>query len=535
MVMTGKNIVALGILVCGSVLLAGQVAAQNTVARTDSGQVQGAVDGSVVSFKGIPFAAPPLGDLRWRAPQPVKPWTGVRAATKYSSDCMQLPFPSDAAPLGSGVAEDCLYMNVWKPASPSSAKLPVMVWIYGGGFVNGGSSPLVYAGNHFAENGVVFVSFNYRVGRFGFFGHPALTKEHPEELHGNYGYMDQIAAMKWVQRNIAAFGGDPDQVTVFGESAGGGSVLTLLTTPLAKGLFKRAIVESGGGRDFLMGQRFLSKTSPDGVPSAETLGVNFAKSVGITDTGAAGLAELRKVPAEKVVDGLNMASMFQAANTYSGPMVDGAIVSESPQAALLAGRWAKVPVMIGANSADIGFPKGRTMDAVFAPFGANEEKAKAYFNPEKSDNAMMVGVRIAADEMMVEPARFVARTVSAQGLPAYEYRFSYVAESLRPKVSGAPHATEIPFVFNTVDAAYKDKLMPADDAISRKALAYWVGFAKTGSPSALGLPKWETQSPQSDFIMNFTNAGLVAGSDPWKAQLDLIEALAVGQSKQAAR
>ncbi len=194
-----------------------------------------------------------------------------------------------------------------------------------------------------------------------------------------------------------------------------------------------------------------------------------------------------------------------------------------------------MPVMIGANSADIGFPKGRTMDAVFAPFGANEDKAKEYFNPEKSDNAMMVGLRIAADEMMVEPARFVARTVSAQGLPAYEYRFSYVAESLRPKVTGAPHATEIPYVFNTVDAAYKDKLTPADDAISKKALAYWVGFAKTGRPSSAGLPKWETQNAQSDFIMNFTNTGLVAGSDPWKAQLDLIESLAADASKQGAK
>jgi len=531
MVMTSKRLFSLSALVIGTILIAGKATAQNTVVKTEAGQVKGAVENGVLSFKGIPFAAAPLGDLRWRAPQPVKPWAGVRTATRYSPDCMQLPFPSDAAPLGAGVDEDCLYMNVWKPVTPSIAKLPVMVWIYGGGFVNGGSSPLVYAGNHFAENGIVFVSFNYRVGRFGFFGHPALTAEHPEELHGNYGYMDQIAALKWVQRNIAAFGGDPDQVTVFGESAGGGSVLTLLTTPLAKGLFKRAIVESGGGRDLLMGQRQLSKNSPDGTPSAETLGVNFARSVGITDTSAAGLAELRKVPAEKVVSGLNMASMFQAANTYSGPMVDGAIVTESPQAALMAGRWAKVPVMIGANSADIGFPKGRTMDEVFAPFGANQEKAKAYFNPEKSDNPMMVGIRVAADEMMVEPSRFVARTVSAQGLPAYEYRFSYVAESLRPKVAGAPHATEIPYVFNTVAAAYADKLTPADDAISKKALAYWVSFAKTGTPSVPGLPKWETQSAQSDFIMNFTNTGLVAGPDPWKARLDLIESMAVEQSK----
>lgn len=505
------------------------------VVTIESGQVKGAVKDGVLAFKAIPFAASPTGQLRWRAPQPVTPWTGVRDATEYALDCDQLPFPSDAAPLGAGTSEDCLYLNVWKPAAPQAAKLPVMVWIYGGGFVNGGSSPLVYSGHHFAENGIVFVSFNYRVGRFGFFGFPALTQEHPEELHGNYGYMDQIAALKWVQRNIAAFGGDPSQVTVFGESAGGGSVLTLLTSPLSQGLYQRAIIESGGGRGLLMGQRYLSKTGPDGTPSAESLGVNFAKSNGITDTGAAGLAQLRALPADKVVNGLNMASMWQAATTYPGPMIDGAIVTESPQSAIVAGRWAKVPLIIGANSMDIGFPRGKTMDELFAPFGSNEEKAKALYNPDHSDNVMFVGMRIAADQMMVEPARFVARTVSSQGVPAYEYRFSYVAESLRDKLPGAPHATEIPYVFNTVSVVYGDKLTPADEAISKKVHAYWVAFAKTGTPTPAGLPKWETQNPQTDFLMNFTNTGVVAGPDPWKARLDVAQSLAEGPTKTASK
>jgi para-nitrobenzyl esterase len=269
---------------------------------------------------------------------------------------MQVPFPSDAAPLGAKLNEDCLYVNVWTPASATGKKLPVMVWIYGGGFVNGGTSPSVYDGTHFAEQGVVFVSINYRVGRFGFFAFPALTEENPQEPHGNYDYMDQIAGLKWVQRIIAAFGGDPNQVTLFGESAGGDSVLTLLTSPLSQGLFQRAIVESGGGRRLLMGERLISKDSSLGMPSAESIGVNFAKSKGIPATGATGLAELRKLPAEQVVDGLNMASMRQAATTYAGPMKDDRIVRESPESAILAGRWAKVPVTIGANSPDIGFP-----------------------------------------------------------------------------------------------------------------------------------------------------------------------------------
>jgi para-nitrobenzyl esterase len=531
-----KSLFKPGVLIAGALLMTAQLWAQGNVVTTESGQVKGSVKDGVLAFKGIPFAAPPLGSLRWRAPQPVAPWTGVRDASTYSTDCDQLPFPSDAAPLGAGTSEDCLYLNVWKPAAPASAKLPVMVWIYGGGFVNGGSSPPVYSGHHFAEDGIVFVSFNYRVGRFGFFGFPALTAEHPDELHGNYGYMDQIAALKWVQRNIAAFGGDPNQVTVFGESAGGGSVLTLLTSPLSRqGLFHMAIIESGGGRALLMGQRYLSKAGSDGTPSAESLGVNFAKSNGITDSGAAGLAQLRALPADTVVNGLNMASMWQAASTYSGPMIDGQIVVEGPQSAIVAGRWAKVPLIIGANSLDIGFPKGKTMDEVFAPFGANAEKAKALYNPDNSTNVGFVGMRLAADEMMVEPSRFVARTVSSQGLPGYEYRFSYVAESLRDKVPGAPHATEIPYVFNTVDVVYKDKLTPADEAMAKKVHAYWVAFAKTGDPSAAGPPKWEMQNQQSDFLINFTNTGIATGGDPWRARLDMVEVLAQEPAKVAAK
>jgi para-nitrobenzyl esterase len=345
--------------------------------------------------------------------------------------------------------------------------------------------------------------------------------------------MDQLAALRWVQRNVAAFGGDPGQVTVFGESAGGGSVLMLLTSPLAHGLFQCAIVESGGGRDLLMGPRQVSQDSSQGQPSGEKIGLNFAASVGITDAGAAGLAALRQLPADKVVAGLGMMSMGKAADTYAGRMVDGKIVVESPPTALLAGRWARVSVMIGANSADIGFPRGRTVEELFAPFRSDTAKAKAIYNPENSDNVWLVGARIAADQMMVEPSRFVARAVAAQGLPAYEYRFSYVAESLRDKLPGAPHATEIPYVFHTVKAAYKDKLTAQDDAISQKIHAYWVNFAKSSNPSAAGMIPWPTQNPQSDLIMNFTNDGPVAAPDPWKDRLDLIESLVQRQSENA--
>jgi len=492
------------------------LAAPNDEVKIDTGRLKGAIHEGVISFKGIPFAAPPVGGLRWRPPQPAKPWTGVRPATAYASDCMQKPFPGDAAPLGTPPAEDCLYANVWLPEKAPARRVPVMVWIYGGGFVNGGSSPAVYDGSQFAKRGVVFVSFNYRLGRFGFFAHPALTKENPGEAHGNYAYLDQIAALQWVKRNIAAFGGDPGNVTIFGESAGGGSVMTMMTSPMAKGLFHKAIIESGGGRTLLMGNHDLA--------FAEKAGAAFARSVNVEGDDAAALAALRKLPADAVVAGLNMASMNTP--TYAGPMIDGKVVVESPEAAYAAGRGAKVPLMMGANSADIGFPRGRTLDDLLAPFGADQGKAKAAYDPENSGSVREVGTRMAADQMMVEPARYTVRLLAAAGQPAYEFRFSYVAESMRKQWHGAPHATEIPFVFDTVAARYEKDLAQADRDIAQAANAYWVNFAKTGNPNGPGLPQWPAYSPKTDMIMDFTLTGPVAKADPWKDRLDLTEKLA---------
>jgi len=491
--------------------------------RVESGALKGAVAGGVVAFKGIPYAAPPTGQNRWRAPQPVVSWKRMRSAAAYGSDCMQLPFPGDAAPLGVKPAEDCLYLNVWAPVLRSSGKLPVMLWIYGGGFVNGGSSPAVYDGTHFAESGVVFVSFNYRVGRFGFFAHPALTKEDPNAVLGDYGFLDQIAALKWVKKNITKFGGDPGNVTLFGESAGGGSVLTMMTTPLARGLFHKAIIESGGGRTGIGPMRRVRDASPD-LPSGEAVGIAFAEKAGIKGEDAAALAALRQLPAERIVDGLNMASMMNP--TYAGPMIDGKIVAETPEQALLAGRAMKIPVIAGANSSDIGFSFAKSMDELFAPFGANKEKAEAIYDPEHKSEFRKIGMLVASDRMMVEPARFVVRTVAATGRPAYEYRFSYVAESMRKQWKGAPHATEIPFVFDTVAARYTKDLAPADEATAKAALAYWVAFAKTGKPDGEGRPHWPAYNANDDQLMNFTNTGPVAEHDAWKARLDVIEASA---------
>ena len=493
--------------------------------KTVSGPVSGVTADGVESFKGIPFAAPPVGDLRWRAPQPAAKWATTFKADHYGHDCMQEPFGGDAAPLGTTPSEDCLVLNVWRPAHSAGKKLPVIVWIYGGGFVNGGSSPAVYDGSAFARKDVIMVSFNYRLGRFGFYGHPALTAENKDGLLGNYGYMDQIAALKWVQANIKAFGGDPGNVTIFGESAGGGSVHMLMTSPLTKGLFAKAIVQSGGGRGNLMGERRLSEDQPN-LPSSETLGVALAKANGIEGTDASALAKLRALPAEVVTNKLSLANM--TSDTYGGPMIDGKIVTETPQTAYLAGRYNKVPLMIGANSADIGFNFAATKEAAFAPFGTNIAAAKAAYDPLGNFPVEVIRYFMGMDAMMIEPARFVASTLATQGVPSYEYRYAYVADSMQAEwKTGTPHATEIPYVMDTVKAKYGDKLTATDAKIADQTNNYWANFAKTGNPNGDGLPNWPQYDPKADVLMNFAPDGTpVAIPDPWKARLDVTAAIA---------
>jgi beta-glucosidase len=502
-------------------------AAQTVPVAVTGGLVTGVVEDGVASFKGIPYAAPPLGELRWRAPQPPAPWEGTRAADAYANDCMQNPFPSDAAPLGTPPAEDCLYLNVWTPAEPSDVPLPVMVWIHGGGFVNGGSSPAVYDGSPLARKGVVFVSMNYRLGRFGFFAHPALSKEQPSAPLGNYGFLDQIAALEWVKGNVAAFGGDPGNVTLFGESAGGGSVNALMTSPLAEGLFHKAIVESGGGRSrTLISMRPLREAAPDGRPSAEAVGVAFAEQAGLTGDDAAVLAGLRALPADELVNGLNL--MNQQPDTFAGPILDGRIVPTDVEEAFRAGRQARIPYLIGANDLEFGFfptPPERT-DELLAAFGPDREKAIAAYDPEGSGDKGLMGMRIMSDLAMVEPARMLARLTTAAGQPTWVYRFSYVASSLRPTARGALHATEIPFVLGTVRAKYGDATTAEDEAVADVASAYWAAFARAGDPNGEGRPEWPAYDPVRDVIMDFTLEGPEAGPDPFKARLDLVERLA---------
>jgi para-nitrobenzyl esterase len=393
-----------------------------------------------------------------------------------------------------------------------------MVWIHGGGFVNGGASPAVYDGSHFAKRGVVFVSFNHRLGRFGFFAHPALTQENPQGPLGNYGYLDQIAALSWVQENAAAFGGDPGNVTVFGESAGGGSVNTLMVSPLAKGLFQKAIVESGGGR---AGGIMTPRTLKEG----EAVGLAFGKLVGVPGEDGAALAALRKLPAADLVRGLNMMTMGPQRDTYPGPMIDGKIVIEEPETAFRAGRQARIPYLVGANNREFGFMPlpPQAVEGMLARFGPAKDAVLLAYDPEKTGNMGEVGIGVMSDGAMVEPARLMARLASAAGQPTYVYRFSYVASSIRKDTKGALHATEIPFVFETVRAKYGDATTPEDETIAAAANAYWVAFARTGDPNGVGRPKWPAYSEKDDTILEFATTGPAAKPDPWRARLDLIE------------
>ena len=509
----------------GLILVSLSQALEAQVVQTEYGPVSGVTSQGVNVFKGIPFAAPPVGKLRWQPPQPPAKWTSVRSAADYGHDCMQLPFPSDAAPLGTTPSEDCLVANVWAPAQATGHKLPVMFWIYGGGWVNGGSSPAVYDGSNFAKGGVVFVSFNYRLGRFGFFAHPALTKESHGGLLGNYGYMDQIAALKWVKHNIAAFGGDPDQITIFGESAGGFSVHMLMTTQLTDGLFQRSIVESGGGRAGL-NTSYLHQVSPTGRPSAETIGVAFAKSKGIEGDGPEALDKLRALSAEALVDGLNMASMMPAQSTYAGPMIDGTIMRGEIGALYAAGLQHKVPMIVGANGADIGFNPAKTTEELYAAFGPNAKAAQQAYDPEGKGTLQQLSMKVGGDQFMVEPARFVAQQVAKGGQPVWEFRFSYVADSMRKEWAAAPHATEIPFVFDTVQSRYGAALTSADEKMAHQVNTYWLNFAKTGDPNGAKLPQWPAFQTGADRLMEFTDAGPVGGPDPWKTRLDLVQTLA---------
>ncbi len=465
-------------------------AASAPVVQTADGRIQGSLRHGIDSFKGIPFAAPPIGRLRWRAPRPVKPWPGILLATHYRPACMQRGmYPRTAAP--EPISEDCLYLNLWKPAAPYTQALPVMVWIHGGALEQGSASVPLYAGGPLARRGVIVVTISYRLGAFGFLSLPALTAESPRHSSGNYGLLDQLAALRWVQRNIAAFGGDPDNVTVFGQSAGAMAISALTSSALARGLFQKAIGESGGLFEPI---ELFSHLRLSG---AQAQGVRFMRRA-----GAASLAELRRIPAEQLLK-----VPFAPHLT-----VDHAVLARAPWESYAHHQANRVALLIGWNRDEGAIflshhkvtPSNyyRTLERTFPPLlvrmlapapgrsAASARAAAASFNTD---------MRFRWDMW-----RWATLAHQDEGDPVYLYEFTrappYLAGSPYHNL-GATHGVELPYVFDHLDPDRHWER--ADRRLAQLIPAYWIRFARTGNPNGPGLPPWPRFGIQHPQLMRF--------------------------------
>src|SRR5450432_1882740 len=464
--------------------------------RTADGIVEGVVsaDNKVRTFKGIPYAAPPVGALRWKAPQSVQPWSGVLKTIEYPKRAMQGHIYDDMIFHDEGPDEDCLYLNLWMPENhPEQEKLPVMVWIHGGGFIAGSSSePRQDAGN-LSKKGVLIVSMNYRLGIFGFFSHPELARESGHNASGNYGLMDQLAALEWVKKNIAAFGGDPDNVTIFGESAGSFSVSALMASPLAQGLFHRAIGESGA----FFGSTLELKPHAE----TETADAKFAAE----RLGAASIADLR---AKSAADLMQAASKDRS-RRFMPPNIDGYFLPETVSAIFAAGRQAHVPLLAGWNLDEGSFRSFYGKDSATAEnfgkhaktqFGADAARFLKLYPAGSDAEAKRSAQDLSGDQFIAYGTWKWIETHQKTGKAAvYRYRFDQTLPFPAESAGGpgmepaAPHASEIEFVFGVLSS----KKLPwrADDRkVSDLMGTYWTNFAKTGNPNAAGLPDW----PASD-------------------------------------
>jgi len=478
--------------------------------KTELGVVEGKDDGVVRAFLGIPYAAPPVGDLRWKPPVPAAKWTGVRKATEFGPRCMQGDVFGDMVFRDAGGSEDCLSLNVWVPTKPPSAKLPVMVWIYGGGFAAGATSEQRQDGSHLAQQGVVVVSMNYRLGMFGFFVHPELAKESGRNSAGNYGLLDQTAALRWVQDNIAAFGGDPGNVTIFGESAGSFSVSAQMASPLATGLFQKAIGESGAA---------FNKTGL----AFEPLAAREEKDVkAVTGKlGAKTLAELRAIPAQKLLEAF--APPWSQGFEFDAD-VDGYFLPDSAAAIFAAGKQNDVPLLAGWNHDEGSF------DVVLSPEKPTAASMKATAQKEFGDKAAeFLQLYPTDDEHVLRSAtdfagdKFIAwgtwAWIEAQSKagkqPIYRYRFDrapQLSDTKAPRM-GAYHSAEIEYVFGQLDSKGGMNWKPEDRQISETMQKYWSNFARSGDPNGPGLPKWPMYTAPDEWPVMFLDTESGAHKD----------------------
>jgi len=452
------------------------------IVKIKQGQVQGFVNDGVNVFRGLPYAAAPVGDLRWREPQSPAKWEGVRAANAFGGVCNQ--------------NEDCLYLNVTRPADATEkSKLPVIMWIHGGAFAVGSGAS---NGAQFAKQGVILVGINYRLGRAGWFAHPALTRENSKGLLGNYGFMDQIAALRWIQDNIEKFGGDKKNVTIAGGSAGAISVNYLMLAKQSRGLFHKAISQSGFGRTYA-----LALHTDDGSPSVEKLGLAFAERVGIKGDDAAAAKSLRDLP---------FADIMRSAGGVGSPdqprpMADGKLILSTAAEGFAAKRQVTVPFMLGGNSDEASLTRRNTNAADrLAAIKDRRELFLAVFDPEKTGDTDRIVARFISDELIGEPNRALARMHAARGAKVFLYHFSYVPQATRATAFGMPHAVETMYTFNSPRAG-----APFDDEgklLAEAANKYWAAFAKTGDPGSAGGVRWPAFSSADEALLEFPHNGV---------------------------
>jgi len=471
------------------------------IVKTDAGYVSGIQSNELRMYRGIPYAAPPTGDLRWRPPAPVQPWNGTRNATEFSAIC---PQPSASNPTAGDMSEDCLYLNVWTPAKSADDKLPVMIFIHGGAFAEGTGSDPLYNGTALAEKGVVVITMNYRLGALGFLAHPQLDNESPNNSSGNYGILDQIAAMKWVQRNIGAFGGDSSRVTIFGQSAGASSILVHLVSPQSKGLYQQAIVESGPlWTNGTILNIFGSKTD------SERYGEEYAKNLGYTGPDA--IAQMRKVSSADLVNATPWpASTFWRIHSLGfKPVVDRWIIPDSPDTLFILHRENPVPLIIGNNAND-----GITLTAnahmsvpeykIFIQngFGKDAGAVLAKYPASSPDEVQLQLSHIMTDYDFTDAAKFVAGSMADLNPNTYLYRFSY---DLPGQPLGAFHSSELFMVFRP-PGTFTD---PTSSRVSDTMMGLWVRFAKTGDPNGGMNVTWPKYSREKAQYLNINDTPTV--------------------------
>jgi para-nitrobenzyl esterase len=471
-------------------------AQQPSPVKVQEGLVQGSFEDGLTVYKGIPFAVPPVGDLRWKAPQPPAKWEGVKQTTKFAPAAMQGGNPP------SGKSEDCLYLNIWTPAKSANDKIPVMVYIYGGGFAGGSTSESWISGEKLAKKGVVLVSIAYRVNQFGFLALPELSAENPNHVSGNYGILDQIAGLKWIQKNIAAFGGDPKKVTIFGESAGAISVSMLCASPLAKGLFSGAISQSGGS---------FGPTRPTTFPGENMKTLKQAEESGKTymqKAGVSSIAELRKIEAEKLPSGFGMPGGW--------PITDGYVIPDDQHRLYEAGKYNDVAVLIGYNSDEgASFSREKTPEEYMAGVKARygkfaDELIKAY--PAGTNSVPKTARDLARDAAFGWQTWAWANLQSKTGKSkVYYYYFDqhpdYPKDS--PKYGyGSPHAQDVSYVFQHLDTK-NPETTKSDLEISDAMSTYWTNFAKYGNPNGNGVPEWPAFSEANPKVMYFSQKPFV--------------------------